>query len=438
VTKGVTILGGGFAGVEAAWQGAERGIDVTLYEMRPVRTTPAHKTADLAELVCSNSLKADTLSTASGLLKAELRALGSLVLRAADAHRVPAGQALAVDRGKFAQEVTRNIESHPRITVLREEAKEIPPADPVILATGPLTSPALADDLARITRQDNLYFYDAISPIVDAETIAYDQAFFASRYGKGEDNSYLNLGLSVEEYRAFRRSLLEGDKVALHEFEKPNYFEGCLPIEVLAERGEETLAFGPMKPVGLEDPITRRAYHAVVQLRKENTAGSAYNMVGFQTKLTYPEQKRVFRTLPGLERAEFFRYGSIHRNTFLNAPKLLLPSLQMRDLPRVFVAGQITGVEGYLESAAMGLLAGLNAAARVQGRTLPIPPATCGLGALVAYITQADPKNFQPVNINYGLLPPALKKGSKEERRQRVADLALKDLEGWIQQFPFD
>jgi methylenetetrahydrofolate--tRNA-(uracil-5-)-methyltransferase len=438
VTKGVTILGGGFAGVEAAWQAAERGIDVTLYEMRPVRTTPAHKTADLAELVCSNSLKADTLTTASGLLKAELRALGSLVLRAADAHRVPAGQALAVDRGKFAQEVTQNVESHPRITVLREEAKEIPSADPVIIATGPLTSSALADDLARIARQDYLYFYDAISPIVDAETIDCDQAFFASRYGKGEDDSYLNLGLSGEEYRAFHRSLLDADKVALHDFEKPNYFEGCLPIEVLAERGEETLAFGPMKPVGLEDPISGRLYHAVVQLRKENTAGSAYNMVGFQTKLTYPEQKRVFRTLPAMGRAEFFRYGSIHRNTFLNAPKLLLPSLQMRDEPRVFVAGQLTGVEGYLESAAMGLLAGLNAAARVQGRTLPIPPATCGFGALVAYITQADPENFQPVNINYGLLPPAPKKGSKQDRRRRVADLAMKDLEGWIQQFPFD
>ncbi|MFQ5911948.1 MAG: methylenetetrahydrofolate--tRNA-(uracil(54)-C(5))-methyltransferase (FADH(2)-oxidizing) TrmFO [Nitrospinota bacterium] len=438
MTAAVTIVGGGFAGVEAAWQAAERGLDVALYEMRPVRSTPAHKTGDLAELVCSNSFKAEALTTASGLLKAELRALGSFILQVADAHRVPAGLALAVNREDFAREVTRRIDSHPRILIVREEVETIPPGDPIIVATGPLTSSSLARDLARITRQEYLYFYDSISPIVDGETLDYDRGFFASRYGKGGQDGYLNIGMEKGEYRAFRQALLEAEKVPLHDFEEPKYFEGCLPIEVLAERGEKTLAFGPMKPVGLRDPHTGRSYHAVVQLRRENTAGSAYNLVGFQTKLTYPEQKRVFRTLPGLERAVFFRYGTVHRNTFLNAPKLLSPSLQMRDLPRLFVAGQITGVEGYLESAAMGLLAGLNAAARVGGRTLPAPPATTALGTLVAYITQADPNHFQPVNIHYGLLPPAPNKGSREDRRHRVAERALKDLEQWRKTLPLD
>ena len=374
MTASVTIVGGGFAGVEAAWQVAERGVAVTLYEMRPVRNTPAHKTPDLAELVCSNSFKADSLATASGLLKAELRALDSLILQAADATRVPAGQALAVDREEFAREVTRRIDGHPRISVLREEVRTIPDGDPVILATGPLTSPDLAEALGRLARREHLYFYDAVSPIVDGESIDYDVAFFASRYGKGGDDGYLNIGLSQEAYRAFHRNLLDAEKVPLHAFEAQRYFEGCLPIEVLAERGEETLAHGPMRPVGLSDPKREGAYHAVLQLRRENTAGSAYNLVGFQTKMTYPEQKRVFRSLPGMGEAVFFRYGSIHRNTFLNAPALLLPSLQMRDAPRLFIAGQITGVEGYLESAAMGLLAGLNAAARARTYHLPAPP----------------------------------------------------------------
>ncbi len=438
MTATVTIVGGGFAGVEAAWQAAERGIGVNLYEMRPVRKTPAHKTADLAELVCSNSFKADSLATASGLLKAELRALDSLVLQAADAARVPAGMALAVNREEFAREVTRRIDAHPRIFVFREEVRTIPTGDPVILATGPLTSPDLAEALGRIARREYLYFYDAISPIVDGETIDYDVAFFASRYGKGGDDGYLNLGLSREEYRAFHQDLLDAEKVPLHAFESKKYFEGCLPIEVLAERGEETLAYGPMKPVGLSDPRSEGAYHAVVQLRRENTAGSAYNLVGFQTKMTYPEQRRVFRSLPGLGRAVFFRYGSVHRNTFLNAPELLLPSLQMRGEPRLFVAGQITGVEGYLESAAMGLLAGLNAAARVRDSHFPAPPAATALGALVAYVTEADPRHFQPVNINYGLLPPVPKKGSREDRRRRIADRALKELDEWRKTLPFD
>ena len=444
MTASVTIVGGGFAGVEAAWQVAERGVAVTLYEMRPVRNTPAHKTPDLAELVCSNSFKADSLATASGLLKAELRALDSLILQAADATRVPAGQALAVDREEFAREVTRRIDGHPRISVLREEVRTIPDGDPVILATGPLTSPDLAEALGRLARREHLYFYDAVSPIVDGESIDYDVAFFASRYGKGGDNGYLNIGLSQEAYRAFHRNLLDAEKVPLHAFEAQRYFEGCLPIEVLAERGEETLAHGPMRPVGLSDPKREGAYHAVLQLRRENTAGSAYNLVGFQTKMTYPEQKRVFRSLPGMGEAVFFRYGSIHRNTFLNAPALLLPSLQMRDAPRLFIAGQITGVEGYLESAAMGLLAGLNAAARARTYHLPAPPlpppppAATALGALVACITGADAKNFQPVNIHYGLLPPVPKKGSREDRRRRIDDRALKELDQWRKCLPFD
>ncbi|HJM42434.1 MAG TPA: methylenetetrahydrofolate--tRNA-(uracil(54)-C(5))-methyltransferase (FADH(2)-oxidizing) TrmFO [Nitrospinota bacterium] len=444
MTASVTIVGGGFAGVEAAWQVAERGVAVTLYEMRPVRNTPAHKTPDLAELVCSNSFKADSLATASGLLKAELRALDSLILQAADATRVPAGQALAVDREEFAREVTRRIDGHPRISVLREEVRTIPDGDPVILATGPLTSPDLAEALGRLARREHLYFYDAVSPIVDGESIDYDVAFFASRYGKGGDDGYLNIGLSQEAYRAFHRNLLDAEKVPLHAFEAQRYFEGCLPIEVLAERGEETLAHGPMRPVGLSDPKREGAYHAVLQLRRENTAGSAYNLVGFQTKMTYPEQKRVFRSLPGMGEAVFFRYGSIHRNTFLNAPALLLPSLQMRDAPRLFIAGQITGVEGYLESAAMGLLAGLNAAARARTYHLPAPPlpppppAATALGALVACITGADAKNFQPVNIHYGLLPPVPKKGSREDRRRRIDDRALKELDQWRKCLPFD
>ena len=444
MTASVTIVGGGFAGVEAAWQAAERGVAVTLYEMRPVRNTPAHKTPDLAELVCSNSFKADSLATASGLLKAELRALDSLILQAADATRVPAGQALAVDREEFAREVTRRIDGHPRISVLREEVRTIPDGDPVILATGPLTSPDLAEALGRLARREHLYFYDAVSPIVDGESIDYDVAFFASRYGKGGDDGYLNIGLSQEAYRAFHRNLLDAEKVPLHAFEAQRYFEGCLPIEVLAERGEETLAHGPMRPVGLSDPKREGAYHAVVQLRRENSAGSAYNLVGFQTKMTYPEQKRVFRSLPGMGEAVFFRYGSIHRNTFLNAPALLLPSLQMRDAPRLFIAGQITGVEGYLESAAMGLLAGLNAAARARAYHLPAPPlppappAATALGALVACITGADAKNFQPVNIHYGLLPPVPKKGSREDRRRRIDDRALKELDQWRKCLPLD
>ena len=427
----VTIVGGGFAGVEAAWQAAERGAQVKLYEMRPRQSTPAHKTGDLAELVCSNSLKADSITTASGLLKAELRSLGSLVLRVADACRIPAGQALAVDREAFAREITGLIESHPRIILTREEVRSIPSGDPVVLATGPLTSPKLAASLAKMTGEAHLYFYDAVSPIVDGETIDYDAAFFASRYGKGETDGYLNLGLTNRVYSEFCENLLKAKTVPLHAFEEPKYFEGCLPIEVLAARGEKTLAYGPLKPVGLDHPKNGSRFHAVVQLRRENTAGSAYNMVGFQTKMTYPEQRRVFRTLPGLERAAFFRYGSVHRNTYLNAPRLLLPTLQLRQEPRLFIAGQITGVEGYLESATMGLLAGLHASARSAGTTLPDPPQATAIGSLMTYLKNADPNHFQPVNLSYGLLPQVPRKGSKEDRRRMVANRAQRELEEW-------
>ncbi len=431
MTHSVTVVGGGFAGTEAAWQAAEKGAQVLLYEMRPQKSTPAHKTGDLAELVCSNSLKADSISTASGLLKAELRSLGSLVLRVADTSRVPAGQALAVDRKAFASEITRLIESHPRIRLIREEVRSIPSSNPVIIATGPLTTPYLAKSLTRVTGENHLYFYDAISPIVDGETINYDAAFFASRYGKGETDSYLNLGLSKTVYAEFCQNLIEAEKVPLHAFEETKYFEGCLPIEVLAERGEKTMAYGPLKPVGLNNPKNGSRFHAVVQLRRENTAGTAYNMVGFQTKMTYSEQRRVFRNLPGLEQAAFFRYGSIHRNTYLNAPRLLLPTLQLRKDPRLFIAGQITGVEGYLESTATGLIAGLSASAHSTGNLLPTPPSSTAIGSLLAYLKDADPNHFQPININYGILPRVTEKISKEDRRRKIANNALQALEQW-------
>ncbi len=426
----VTIIGGGLAGVEAAWQAAERGARVSLYEMRPVQMTPAHKTGDLAELVCSNSLKADGPTTAPGLLKAEMRALGSLVMEAADQHRVPAGVALAVDRTAFSRTLTDRIGSHPRIEIYREEVKIMPACDPLILATGPLTSSALARELATLTQERYLYFYDAISPIVDGQTVDGSKTFFASRYGKGGDD-YLNCGLSREEYQLFWKALLEAEKVPLHPFEKAMYFEGCLPIEEMASRGEKVLAFGPMKPVGLTHPGTGARYHAVAQLRRENTAGESYNLVGFQTKLTYPEQKRVFRMIPGLEGAAFFRYGSLHRNTFLNAPRLLQPSLQLKGHAHIFIAGQITGVEGYLESAATGWLAGVGAVHRLSGLPFPPPPPTTALGSLIHYITTADPAHFQPVNINYGLIPPVDSRAPKKERRQQIAQRALEDLERW-------
>jgi len=435
MTERLRIIGGGLAGSEAAWQAARLGIEVDLYEMRPRTTTPAHETDGLAELVCSNSLRSNSLENASGLLKEEMRRLDSLILRAADASRVPAGVALAVDRARFSRLVTEAIEKEPRIRVLREEVLAVDEKVLTILATGPLTSAALAAEVARMTQGKYLYFYDAISPILYAESIDMSVAFVGSRYGKGMDEEsegdYLNIGLGEAEYGDFIRQLLEGEKIPLREFERAVYFEGCLPIEEMAARGKETLAYGPLKPVGLEHPGTGETYHAVVQLRREDLTGDFFSLVGFQTRLRYPEQKRIFQTLPGLGEARFLRYGSLHRNTYVNAPRLMRPTLQLKRHPNLFVAGQLTGVEGYLESAAIGLLAGLNAAALLHGEPIIPPPATTALGALNRYIVEANPNNFQPMNINFGLFPPLEKRVPRKERKKRVIERALRDLEPW-------
>ncbi len=431
ITRRVLVIGGGLAGSEAAWQLARRGVPVCIYEMRPVKFTPAHKTSLLAELVCSNSLRSAEITSAVGLLKEEMRLLGSLIMEAALATQVPAGKALAVDRERFAAFVTRRLSEHPLVEIIREEVREIPEGEIVILATGPLTSEALAKSLKEITGQDYLYFYDAIAPIVYAESLNMSVIFRASRYqGKGGD--YLNCPLNKEEYYRFVRELLTAKKVPLREFEKPRYFEGCLPIEVMAERGPDTLRYGPMKPVGLRDPRTGREPFAVVQLRAENREGTLYNLVGFQTKLTWPEQKRVFRLIPGLEKADFARYGSIHRNTFICAPKILLPTLQIKKRPNLFLAGQLSGVEGYVESTAMGLLAGINAANLLKAKALIIPPPTTAHGALINHITSADPKHFQPMNINWGLFPKLPRRVPKRERGRLYAQRALKDLNDWL------
>jgi methylenetetrahydrofolate--tRNA-(uracil-5-)-methyltransferase len=427
----LTVLGGGLAGCEAAWQAAERGVTVALYEMRPQRPTAAHKTDQLAELVCSNSLGSVDITNAAGILKEEMRRLGSLIVRVADTCTVPAGAALAVDRVEFAARITKEISTHPNITVIREEMPTIPESGPVIVATGPLTSDALADSLKTLTRAERLYFFDAISPIVDGETIDRSIAFGASRYNKGGAD-YLNCPMSRAEYDAFYDALIAAEKVPVREFEKTPYFEGCMPIEVQADRGRQTLLFGPMKPVGLIDPRTGARPHAVVQLRAEDVHGQAYNMVGFQTKLKWPEQKRVFRMSPGLERAEFLRLGSLHRNTFINAPLLLRETLQFRQDSRIFFAGQIVGVEGYTESAGMGLLAGMNAARLIQHKPLLIPPPTTTLGTLITYLTTSDPRTFQPMNVNLGLFPPLPTRiVQREVRRQKIVDRALSDLDRW-------
>ena len=427
----LTVLGGGLAGCEAAWQAAERGVQVALYEMRPQRSTAAHKTDQLAELVCSNSLGSSEITNAAGILKEEMRRLGSLVVRVADTCTVPAGAALAVDRAEFAARITKEISTHPNITVIREEVTTIPEQGPVIIATGPLTSDALAESLKTLTRAERLYFFDAISPIVDGETIDRSIAFGASRYNKGGAD-YLNCPMSRAEYDAFYDALIAAEKVPVREFEKTPYFEGCMPIEVQADRGRQTLLFGPMKPVGLVDPRTGARPHAVVQLRAEDVHGQAYNMVGFQTKLKWPEQKRVFRMIPGLERAEFLRLGSLHRNTFINAPLLVRETLQFRQESRIFFAGQIVGVEGYTESAGMGLLAGMNAARLIQHQPLLIPPPTTTLGTLITYLTKSDPRTFQPMNVNLGLFPPLPTRiVQREVRRQKIVDRALNDLDRW-------
>ncbi len=430
----VLIVGGGLAGCEAAWQAARQGCRVTLVEMRPLATTPAHKTPHLAELVCSNSLKGLSLDTASGLLKREMTLMGSLLLDVAREYRVPAGGALAVDREGFAREVTRRLEAHPLIEVVREEVTEVPSHRPLVVATGPLTSQAFSGALARLLGEGYLYFYDAIAPIVLGDTIDYERAFFASRYGKGGEEDYLNCPLTEEEYGRFYQALMEAEKVPLREFEDPRFFSGCMPVEELARQGKETLLYGPMKPVGLVDPRTGKRPFAVVQLRRENREGTLWNMVGFQTRLKWPEQKRVFGLIPALREAEFARYGSIHRNTFINSPRLLEASLAFKGDKGLFFAGQITGVEGYMESAATGILAGINAARFARGEAPVVPPPTTMLGALVRYISSAEPSSFQPMNANFGLLPP-LEKPPRRKRDRKLAysERALADLGAWME-----
>lgn len=426
----ITIIGGGLAGCEAAWQAVSRGIPVTLCEMKPQKLSPAHHLEGLAELVCSNSLRGDSLDNAVGLLKEELRRTGSLFMEAAEATRVPAGGALAVDRLKFSEYMTQRISSHPLITLNREEMTDIPAEGIVIIASGPLTSEPLAESLGKIAG-NYLYFYDAIAPIVTAESIDRDTVFAASRYGKGDGDDYLNCPFTEEEYAAFIEAILEAEKVPARDFEKVIHFEGCMPVEELAARGVDTLRFGPMKPVGLTDPRTGREPHAVVQLRKENLEGNLLNLVGFQTKLTWPEQKRIFRMIPGLWNADFARLGSMHRNTFINSPALLLKTLQLKSDPRIIFAGQITGVEGYVESAGSGFLAGLNAARLASGMEPVLPPPETALGALVHHVTNAEVKHFQPMNVNYGLFPEIPGKVKKKDRRGRLAARALEEIDSW-------
>jgi methylenetetrahydrofolate--tRNA-(uracil-5-)-methyltransferase len=431
----VTVIGGGLAGCEAAWQAARAGLRVRLCEMRPARPTGAHTSDRLGELVCSNSLKSDQAATAPHLLKQELRRLGSLLIRVADEVRVPAGHALAVDRERFAARLTEEIARAPRIELVREEVRELPAEGIAVVATGPLTSEALSEAIAAFAGREHLYFYDAISPIVDATTLDRSRLFGASRYGRGGDD-YLNAPMTREEYLAFYEALVGAESVPLHAFEKTLYFEGCLPLEELARRGVDTLRFGPMKPVGLVDPRTGRRAYAVVQLRLENLMADSYNLVGFQNHLRFPEQKRVFRLIPGLAEAEFLRFGQIHRNTFIQSPRVLGATLQTRREPRLLFAGQICGVEGYVESIATGLVAGINAARLFRGLEPVTPPAATACGSLVRYIAHADPARFQPANISFGLLPPAsgdvARVRDRKERHARQVAEALAALEAWL------
>ena len=430
----IHIIGGGLAGCEAAWQIARAGGRAVLYEMRPLRSTEAHKTDRLAELVCSNSLKSDRENSAPWLLKEEMRRLGSLIIASAERARVPAGSALAVDRDQFSLAITQALESHPNVRILHEEIAEIPTDCLCIIATGPLTSDKLSAAIRAVTQSQHLYFFDAISPIIDAESINMDVVFAASRYDKGGAD-YLNCPMDDVQYNAFYDALMAAEKVQPKEFEKTPYFEACIPIEVMAERGRQTLLFGPLKPVGLEDPRTGKRPTAVIQLRTENVHKTCYNIVGFQTKLTYPEQKRVFRLIPGLEQAEFLRYGSLHRNTFINSPQLLLNTLQFKSRGTLFFAGQLVGVEGYTESAAMGGFAGINAARALAGLPLVTPPPTTAHGCLVGHVSASDPKHFQPMNTNYGLFPPlAQPVRDKEKKRQLIAQRAREDFERWMTQ----
>lgn len=424
----VTVVGGGLAGSEAAWALAERGIDVTLCEMRPAVPTPAHQTGRLAELVCSNTFKSVDVSNAHGLLKAELRELGSVLLPLADEARVPGGSALAVDREIFSILADDKLRSHPRITVQDGEVTSLP--SPGVVATGPLTSDALAAAIAERLGTGAMAFYDAIAPIVSGESLDHARLFAASRYGKGGDD-YLNAPMSREQYEAFIDALVAGDQFPGHDFDAVPYFEGCMPVEEMARRGRETPRFGPMKPVGLTDPATGREAHAVLQLRREDAAGQMWNLVGCQTRLRIPEQRRVFSMIPGLENAEFLRYGSIHRNSYLNSPAALGAGLATRDDPTLFFAGQLTGVEGYTESLGTGLLAGINLARVLGGKPVVVPPPTTMLGGLYRYLHDADPLHFQPMNANFGLLDPLPGKVRKDRKRELLAERALEDLRAW-------
>ena len=435
----IHIVGGGLAGSEAAWQLAERGHDVTVHEMRPVRTTEAHKTDKLAELVCSNTFKSTEVTNAHGLLKAEMRALGSIILQAADEARVPAGSALAVDRDLFSTGVHDRLAAHPRITIERGEVRTIP--SPGIIATGPLTSDALAEAVRARLGIESLAFYDAIAPILAVESLDHEVVFKASRYnketmaGEGDEGAYLNCAMNKEQYEAFIDALTTADQFTSHEFDKVPYFEGCMPIEEMARRGRESLRFGPMKPVGIDDPRTGRWAYAVVQLRREDKAGRMWNLVGFQTRLRIPEQQRVIRMIPGLANAEFLRFGSIHRNSYVNSPASLTPHLSLRDDPQMLFAGQLTGVEGYTESTATGLLAAINLDRLLRGLEAVVPPPTTMLGALYRYLREADPKHFQPMNANFGLLEelnPVPR--DKARKREMYAERALRELDGWMRE----
>jgi methylenetetrahydrofolate--tRNA-(uracil-5-)-methyltransferase len=441
----LTIVGGGLAGAEAAWQAAQRGVHVRIFEMRPCKSMGAHLTADLAELVCSNSLGSNLPDRASGVLKNELRLLGSLLMDCARQTALPAGNALAVDREAFSRQVTGRLSLHPNIEILRAEVTEIP-AGPTIIASGPLTSDRLSNSIASITGESQLYFFDAIAPIVSAETINMKIAYRGSRYGEGknEGGDYINCPFTEEEYNAFEGALLSGERIALRTFEaeieqgitagKQHFFEGCLPVEIIARRGHKALAFGPMRPTGLRDPRSGHWPYALVQLRQDNLAGSLFNLVGFQTNLTYSEQKRIFRMIPGLESADFIRFGQMHRNTFIAAPLLLLPSLQFRGRPDLFIAGQITGVEGYMGNIATGLLAGINAARLLNGEEVVVFPKTTMLGALCYYITNAAMKDFQPMKANFGILPPLTsdQRIDKRERARLYVERAQTDMEAFL------
>jgi methylenetetrahydrofolate--tRNA-(uracil-5-)-methyltransferase len=444
----IHIIGGGLAGCEAAWQAAELGVDVTIHEMRPVRETAVHKTDGLAELVCSNSFRADKVDNAVGLIKEEMRRLGSIVMRSADAARVPAGAALAVDRHVFSQAVTAAVQSHPRIRVSREEVTAVPGSEwsPVIIATGPLTSDSLSKSIQELVGEEHLSFYDAISPIVLAESIDMSKVFRASRWGRNvwspepgaaleqsEEGDYLNCPMTRDEYDAFYHALITAESATVHDFDNTKFFEGCLPIEVMAHRGEGTLRFGPMKPVGLKDPRTGKLAYAVVQLRQDTLAGDHYSLVGFQTQIKWGDQARLLKMIPGLEHAEFVRFGMVHRNTYICGPRVLLPTWQTKHRADLLFAGQVSGVEGYVESAASGLIAGRNAAAIAKGEAPQAPPRTTAIGSLAHYVSHADPKTYQPTNITHGIMPPLEQPPrDKMKKKMMIAERALADLDAWM------